>query len=294
MNGKEIPKGILIAIGGSEDKGLISKEGSTEKSPMYASAILKKITSFLSSEKCRIEVITTASDNPEIMRKTYQEAFASLGFSNLGFIHMESKEEADFLEYQKRLRETEGVFFTGGSQTKLLNIYKESRFVKELINIYYSKTVVISGTSAGAMVMPTLMIDVEAHFKLNTFIIKEGFSLIENVIIDTHFSERGRFWRLAEAVAQNQKYLGLGMDENTAIVVRNGNDMEVIGSGLIAVIEGQHISYFQSSGNGTRKRLTIENIVSHILSQGDRYNIAERRILKKEPDRKKKRISSKA
>lgn len=282
---------MLIAIGGREDKGLkIVKEGEplTEESSFFVSGILKEVTSFLSTRYCRIEVLTTASSSPEKMQKTYQGAFGKLGYTNIGFIHMRTKEDAASSEYIERIRNTEGIFITGGSQAQFMDINEGTDFIKELKKVYCSKKVVIAGTSAGAMVMSALMIDVDADDEENTFDVTPGLSLLKKVIIDTHFSERGRFWRLADAVAQHQDYLGIGMDENTAIVVRNGSDMQVIGFGLVALIEGQNISHYDSPREGAREKLTIENLVTHILSKNDQCNITERKIVKKGPTQKKK------
>lgn len=279
------PKGILIAIGGREDKGIFKDDGQDNKSPFYVSGILKIVTSMLSSKNCRIEVITTASGNPVKMRETYRETFNKLGLHNIGFIHMESNEDTNSIQNINRITKAEGIFFTGGNQTRLLDINKNSEFIRELKNIYLNKEVVIAGTSAGAMVMSSLVIDVGSDDKWDTFIVTQGFSLMEKVIIDTHFAERGRFWRLADAVAQNPDHLGIGMDENTAVVVRNGSEIQVIGSGLVELIEGNEISYYDSPRVGAREKLTIENIITHILSQGDQFNIAERKILKKKTGR---------
>ncbi|MEX0685617.1 MAG: cyanophycinase [Balneolales bacterium] len=275
------PKGILVAIGGSEDKGIeVEEDASIDKGKTFmVSGILKSITSLISSNNPRIEVFTTASAKPELMQETYKEAFGKLGFKVAGFYHMNSKVDADMMGVIDQIKKADCIFLTGGDQARLLEINKDSRFLNYLKKLYYNKRIVIAGTSAGAMVMSDLTITQnKENGSEGSINIIPGFSFIKNVIIDTHFASRGRYWRLAEAVAQNPGCLGIGMDEDTAVSVRDGRLLEVIGSGLVSIIEGRNITSHFSSKRNSDETLTIENLVTHILSRGDGFDLYDRKV----------------
>lgn len=290
MPNKKKPKGILIAIGGREDKGEdILGLNTGENQKFLVSGILKEITSLLDDKGARIEVFTTASGIPGEMQNTYRASFQKLGFYNLGFNHMDSKTDANQSDVIERIQSADAIFFTGGSQLRLLNLNEETEFLRQIKKLFEAKRIVIAGTSAGAMVMSSLMID---FIDRNGSSVVPGFSFVEGVIIDTHFASRGRFGRLAQAVALHPECIGIGVDENTAIIVRSGNLLEVIGFGTVIIIEGHQIKYFTSQIE-KNDGFMIENLITHALTRGYGYDINNRTLTSVIEQRRQKKRGSK-
>ena len=171
------------------------------------------------------------------------------------------------------------MFFTGGDQLKITSQIGDTPIFERIREIYDCGGV-IAGTSAGAAVMCETMLveggEEQSHVIGGSTRMAPGLGLIDGVIIDQHFMERGRFGRLTGAVAQNPKNLGVGIDEQTAIVVERGNGFYVLGSGAVYVIDGSHVTYSNIAEADLKKTLSIYNITLHILSQGDRFDLLNR------------------
>ena len=281
-----IAKGKLIAIGGNEDKGTYPNPKSRKKYYLdfFELGILKRIVTELHVYNPRIEIITTASMIPEEVGERYVGAFSILNCNNIGLMHIREPAEADIPEYLARLRQTDGILFTGGDQSRLTNIFGQSKFLQICTDRYFNEpSFVISGTSAGAMAMSEIMIKggsstealMRGAVKMGT-----GLGLIRNVIIDSHFVKRGRFGRLIEAVGTHPKAIGIGLGEDTGVLITNGNQIETIGSNLVIIIDGHHINYNNTSEVKKGTALSIENLVMHVLAKGNVYDIAERTFYK--------------
>ncbi len=176
----------------------------------------------------------------------------------------------------KRLANADAFFFTGGDQLLLSSIYGGSEFLKKIKARYISDKIVFAGTSAGAMALSSPMIYAgtsEVHELAGEIRVTIGLEFLKDVCIDTHFVHRGRFIRLAQVIATNPSCIGIGIEEDTAIVIRDGLDMEVIGSGTIIIIEGYKISYTNIDDFGSRKPITIKDLNVHILSNGEKYKL---------------------
>ncbi len=171
------------------------------------------------------------------------------------------------------------VFFTGGDQVKITSQIGDSPIFRRVQQIY-EEGGLIAGTSAGAAVLSETMLvsggDESSPVIGNSVRMAPGLGLIEGVIIDQHFMERGRIGRLLGAVAQNPKNLGVGIDEETAIVVERGNGFYVIGSGAVYVIDGSEVSYSNIAEAASNETLSIYNVMVHVLSQGDRFDLIRR------------------
>ncbi|KAA5547969.1 cyanophycinase [Adhaeribacter rhizoryzae] len=277
-----IPKGKLIAIGGNEDKGTYPNPTSKKKYYLdfFELGILKRIITELQVPNPRIEVITSASMIPEEVGDRYIGAFSILGCTNIGLMHIRTPEDALLPEYLERLRATNGILFTGGDQSRLVNIFGQSQFLQVCQERYLQEpTFVIAGTSAGAMAMSEIMIkggsSTEALMK-GAVKLREGLGLIRNVIIDSHFVKRGRFGRLIEAVSTHPKAIGIGLGEDTGVLITNGNQIETIGSNLVIIIDGHHINHNNTSQVPKGTALSIENLIMHVLAKGNLYDIIER------------------
>lgn len=278
------PKGILISIGGNVDKGT-ADESDFEKSNKFSffeDGILYRILSEMKGADSHIEVITTASEIPEEVGQNYVDAFNRLGCSNVGVIHVKNREDAQKSEYLERIRQADGVMMTGGNQMRLTMIYGGTEFLEILHDRYMNEAFVIAGTSAGAMAMSNTMIyEGASHEALLKGKVKitTGLAFIKDVIIDSHFVKRGRFGRLAQVVCSNPACIGIGLGEDTGVLVRNGNELETIGSGLVLIFDGHQIKYSNIADIEDGMPVSIEHLVVHVLAKGNQYFLKERKFL---------------
>jgi len=278
-----IPKGKLISVGGSEDKGteIDPKFIQKEQLNFFEFGILKRILLEMKGVDSKVEVITTASQIPEEVGENYIKAFGKLGCHNVGVIHIKKREEAINPEYLARIKEADGVMFTGGNQMRLSMIFGGTEFLKILIDRYNNEDFVIAGTSAGAMAMSNTMIYqgsstgalLKGEVKITT-----GLALIKDVIIDSHFVTRGRFGRLAQAVAGNPGCIGIGLGEDTGVLIKEGNKMEAIGSGLVLIFDGHNIRHSNIADIEEGQPISIENLIVHVMAKGNFYYLKERKF----------------
>ncbi|WP_181306496.1 cyanophycinase [Rufibacter sp. XAAS-G3-1] len=276
------PKGILIAVGGSEDKGTFPRAKKRFHLSFFELGILRRIIDAMGGSNARVEVITTASMIPEEVGALYLKAFEALGCKQVGIVDI--REEADALrpEYLERLRQASGVMFTGGDQSRLSRIYSGTAFHQILLDRYqHEEGFVIAGTSAGAMAMSDTMIKggSSQHSLLKGSVkLDRGLAFQENVIFDSHFVKRGRFGRLMEAVATHPYQIGIGLGEDTGVMITQGNFIETIGSNLVIVVDGHHIKHNNTSYAAPGTPLSIENFKMHVLAFGNYYDIRERKF----------------
>lgn len=264
---EERKKGTLIIIGGHEDK-----EGEKK--------VLKAIAEKAGNGK--LVVATVATDEPEESWEEYRGIFKELGVKRLGHLDVNTREDALSEECRKVLDDATVVFFTGGDQLRITSQLGDSHSYRRIQEIFYNGGT-IAGTSAGASVMSETMLisgpGDESHKVESMIRMAPGLGLIQDVVIDQHFAERGRLGRLLAAVAQNPRNLGIGIDEDTAIVVHNGDDFEVLGSGAVYVLDGARVTYSNlgEDREDREKTLAVYDVVLHVLSDGNRYDIRERR-----------------
>ncbi len=281
---KKIPKGILIAIGGGVDRGTVPDEENSEDYGIkfLETGILKRLLTALTGKTDRVEIITTASQIPEQTGEHYVDAFKRLGNENIDVIHIKDRKDASNEEYLQRVREAEGVLFTGGDQMRLTRIFSKTEFLKILMRRYEDEEFVLAGTSAGAMAMSYNMISrgISTEALLKGMVnITEGLGFIKEVTFDSHFIQRGRFGRLCQAIATEPVYVGIGLGEDTGLLITNGDHMEAIGSGLVMIVEGDHIKYTNIEEVNVGEPISVENLIVHILSQGHSYILSERRLI---------------
>ena len=280
----EIPKGKLIAIGGNEDKGTDSEPNLGQKNNLnfFQLQILSRIVQELPSNKeAKIEVITSASSVPREVGDNYANAFAKLGCTNVGLLHIKSRDDVHKSENIERLRNCEGVMFTGGNQLRLSSFFGGTEFLKIMLKRYMDEPFIIAGTSAGAMAMSNAMIYqgsssgalIKGEVKITA-----GLGLIREVIMDSHFDKRGRFGRLAQAVASNPGCIGIGLGEDTGVLITEGNYLEAIGSGLVVVVDGHEIRHSNIADQQEGSPISIENIIVHVMTKGNYYDLKTRKF----------------
>lgn len=274
-------KGKLIIIGGAVDKGSFSETNLDRNAPknlnFFEEGILKRIIKeSKNKELSRIEVITTASKIPREIGPEYVKAFSYLGADNVDVLHIERREQASEPEVLQRLKVADVVMFTGGDQLRLTSILGGTPLDELLIDKYHNEEFIYAGTSAGAAAASSSMIyQGSSHEALLKGEVKitSGLGLIDDVIIDTHFVQRGRIGRLFQAVVGNPKVLGIGLGEDTGLLIMNGRKMEAIGSGLVILVDGREVKDTNLTQVEMGQPISINHLVTHVMSKYDTFDL---------------------
>ena len=243
----------------------------------FEKGILKRIIDESKfKENSRIEVVTTASKIPREVGLEYAKAFQYLNASNVDVLHIERREQAGEQEILNRLQAAAIVMFTGGDQLRLSSILGGTKFHDILLNKYKNEDFIYAGTSAGAAAASNNMIyQGSSHEALLKGEVKitSGLGLIDDVIIDTHFVQRGRIGRLFQAVVGNPKVLGIGLGEDTGLLITNNKKMEAIGSGLVILVDGREIKDTNLTQVELGQPISINHLVTHVMSMHDTFDL---------------------
>ncbi|RZK42355.1 MAG: cyanophycinase [Hymenobacter sp.] len=279
-----IPRGKLIAVGGNEDKGTYPTSRSKRKYYLnfFELGILKRVVSESGKADPRIEVITTASMIPQEVGPIYTASFAMLNCHNVGIMDIRTPQDARQPEYLERLLAADVVMMSGGNQQRLREMFAETDFLDALLRRYYAEPdFVIAGTSAGAMAMSQHMIrggSVPDSLLKGAVKMGVGLGLLPAAIVDSHFVKRGRFGRLIEAVALYPKLIGIGLGEDTGVLITEGRLVETIGSNLVIIMDGFDIVHNNAAAAKKGTTLSIENVRMHVLAKGNVYCISDRKF----------------
>jgi cyanophycinase len=275
-------RGKLIIIGGAVDKGSFTEteldKSANQNLNFFEEGILKRIlVESKHKENSRIEVITTASKIPREIGPEYVKALNFLGAHNVDILHIEKREQAIDPEVLERLKSADVVMFTGGDQLRLTSILGGTAFHDILLDKYRNEDFVYAGTSAGAAAASNNMIyqgsSSEALLK-GEVKITSGLGLIDDVIIDTHFVQRGRIGRLFQAVVGNPKTLGIGLGEDTGLLITDNTKMEAIGSGLVILVDGRQIKDTNLTEVELGQPISINNLITHVMSKHDTFDLS--------------------
>jgi len=272
-------KGILIPIGGNEDKG----NGDNE---MYSlefieNGILHHIVRIAGGSDANMVIIPTASGIPDKVIENYQSAFEKLGCTNVHILDIREREQSEEPQNIEMIRNANAVLFSGGDQSKIISRIGDTTIHHLLMHKYMNENFIIAGTSAGAMCMSSRMIkggNNTESFRKGVVGMGEGMGFTPNLIIDSHFIQRGRFGRLTEAVAKYPKLIGIGLSEDTGLIIRNNNEFEVIGSGMAIIFDGRNLTHNNEEILKEGDPMTLTNMITHILSNGDKFEINTRKI----------------
>lgn len=272
-------KGILIPIGGNEDKGAENSESFHLE--FIEEGILSRVVKESGGTDALIVIIPTASSIPKEVGENYQYAFRKLGCSNIQVMDIRERSQSEDPTFINLVKRADCIMFSGGNQSNIIKIIGGSTMHEILLERYQNEPLVIAGTSAGAMCMSHEMItggsSTEAFIK-GAVGMGKGMNFISHLVIDSHFIRRGRFGRLAEAVAKFPKLIGIGLAEDTGLVIKHGDTIEVIGSGMVIIFDPRKLKFNNQSiiENGTPMSLT--NLKTHILANGDRFNIKKKKV----------------
>ncbi len=264
---REIIGGHLLVIGGAEDK-------------YNERRILRKFLELAGGpEKAEILIVPVASDYPEFAADVYTQAFRNLGVANPRVLRATSRQDVVGADVEKLLDGVTGIIMTGGDQMRLVSILGGTKLAERIRALVRETNVVLAGTSAGAAAMSTSMIvrgEPTSHPHKNAVRLSPGLGFLKNIIIDQHFSERGRISRLITAVSFNPYNLGIGIDENTAIILDGKGILEVYGQGTTTIVDGSQISFNEIAEVADHEAFSVCGVQFHVLRDGLVYNYLDR------------------
>jgi cyanophycinase len=272
-------KGKIVIIGGAEDKGQESARNGDGNNSSFNNGVLKRlIDESAKKEKSRIEIVTTASTVPDSIGGDYLKAFSLLKAENAAILKIETREQANEPGMLKRLEKAHIVLFTGGDQMRLTSILGSTLFLERLYQKYREENFIYAGSSAGAAAVSNNMVfqgRSEDALRKGEVRITSGLGLLNNVVVDTHFVKRGRIGRLFHAVVANPRILGIGMEENAALLITKGSIMEAIGPEMTILVDGRHITDTNINDIEDGEAISVSNLTVHVMSRGDRYRLKE-------------------
>jgi cyanophycinase len=280
-----IPKGRLCIIGGHEEK---DEKGATltiiqREKRITHFEILGALVSRVPHIHHAIELIAAASAIPQEMEELYIAAYKAEGFKEVGVIRINTAKDASNPVLIKRTQSAHAVFFTGGDQNRLTALLNGTPLLEAIHTKYlHDSHFILAGTSAGAMSMPELILKkgiLEEALLKKDIETGAGFGVISQVLIDTHFIKRGRFGRLALAVTKHPSCLGIGLGEDTALLISGGNEAECLGSGMVILIDGSAIGVCNLKRVDNHTPVVVENLKVHILAEGAKYRIKEKELI---------------
>ncbi len=272
------PNGCLVIIGGAENKKPDSQKDQKPSDP--ASSVLATFVNCCKKKAPCIEVISTAGEEGvEETFREYEASFKELGAQEVGHIYHRSRQEVNSEELKERIRKADGVFMAGGDQLRLTSIYGGTDFLTCLKEAYLFDRLTIGGTSAGAMALSTPMIfggTGEQEMIAGGVKVTTGMEFLKDVCIDTHFVHRGRFVRMAQVIATNPACIGIGIEEDTAIVITEGLRGKVVGNGVVIIIDGIRSQSYNVMDTEAEKKVTIRDLEVSILAADELFEIPQR------------------
>jgi cyanophycinase len=259
-------KGQLIIIGGAEDRN-------------GDCTILREFVRRAGGIQSRIAVLTAATTRPRETGDDYIRVFERLGAERVDIIDNETREEADRPEFLEMAAAATGFFFTGGDQSRIIDLVKGTKLDALIHKRHQQEGVIVGGTSAGAAMMPDTMIvggESQSTPRVNVVEMGPGMGFLPGIVVDQHFAQRGRLGRLLAALVQQPAVLGLGIDEDTAIIV-DGDEFEVVGHGCITVVDESDSTHNNLDELLRDEALALCGVRLHILPDGYRFNLKTRK-----------------
>ncbi len=259
--------GKLVVIGGAEDHE-------------RHCTILKTVVRLAPEKKPRVAVVAAAAADPAGAGRDYEKIFKELGAESVRVLKVSSRAAAFDPSSAAVVQEAAVVFITGGDQLRLTSILGGTTLMKK-IKERFENGLIVAGTSAGAAAMSGTMIiggSAEQPPQRGQIQMSPGLGFLPHLLIDQHFAQRGRFGRLIAAVALNPGLLGMGIDEDTAVVISERRWLEVIGSNGITIIDGSILAHTNVSETAPRETLTLSPLQIHILARGSRFDLLHHRI----------------
>jgi cyanophycinase len=256
--------GPLVIVGGAEDKREDCK-------------ILREFLALGGGKHAKVLVITVATELPIEVGQDYIDVFSNLGAKDVRTFDVCSREAANRDSAVRMIRDATCIFFTGGDQLRITKLLGGTR-VDAVLHEANQNGIVLAGTSAGASMMSSTMIvdgASETNPRIGIVNMAPGMEFIDGVVVDQHFAQRGRLGRLLSAVAQYPHHLGLGIDENTAVIVDDGV-LRVLGQGAVSIVDAGNLSHSNLEAVKADEPLALCNIRLHILPEGYGFHLRSR------------------
>jgi len=252
--------GRLLIIGGGEDR-------------CCGAGLLERFVELCGGGNARIVLITTATGRPDQEHADYERVFRKLGVDQTIQLRLHGRADADGDAAAAILTDATGVFFTGGDQSRLRTLVGSR--ANDLLRERLSQGLIVGGTSAGATAMGHTMILSGQSPEVSATAVRTGpgLRLVPKVLIDMHFGARGRLPRLLSAVAADPEHLGVGIDENTAVLV-DGQSFEVLGTGVVTVADAERATVVHAAGDCDP--ITLFDVRLHLLPAGCVFDIDKR------------------
>lgn len=263
--------GVLVAIGGAEDK-------------LGHRTILNHFVQLAGGRRARIAVIATASSLGDVATERYRELFEGLGIGRVTGLRPEERSEAEDPALAAGLHDATAIFLTGGNQLRLSSVVAGTRLA-DAIHRANDRGAVLAGTSAGASAMATHMMAFGRAGetpKQRMAQLAAGLGVLQGVVVDQHFEQRGRFGRLLAVIAQSPSLLGIGLDEDTSAIVYADRTMEVVGKGAVTVLDGSRVQTDAHQAKGHRP-IMVSGAVVHSLPNGSWFDLRGRTLLAEAP-----------
>jgi cyanophycinase len=259
--------GRMLVIGGDEDPDEDRME------------ILPRLVEMAGGRHAKIVVCSAPSAEPEEKVAAYAPLFRKLGAKRVLGAPISTREEAGAPAMLEAVEWASAVFFTGGDQLRLTAMLAGTQFCERIRERLFGDGLIVAGTSAGAAALSSVMIiggPDDATVRRDEVDLAPGLGLWREVVIDTHFNQRGRVHRLLTTLASNPQVLGIGIDENTALDLVPGDRFKVLGDGAVMVFNGRvtHSNAPDVSGDET---LAITDVKLHVLPHGYGFNLKSKR-----------------
>lgn len=264
------PRGPLVAIGGAEDK-------------TSEAEILRSVVALSGKQTPCVSVITTASSIPQEVYESYQDVFERLGASEVLDVRIRERADARKSEFVAMIERSDVIFISGGDQMRLTYIFGGSNAL-EAIRQRHAEGATIAGTSAGAACQSSTMVyggSPDDSLRKGAVRMSAGFGLVEGIIIDTHFLERGRFSRLMEVGATNPEYLGVGLGEDSAVLFEDDR-IQAFGRGHVIIVDSSEITGSNVFDLAEGEPVSVHNVKMHALVKGYGYRLSDRTVLRPE------------
>jgi cyanophycinase len=260
-----VKRGYLVLIGGAEDR-------KNEKT------ILKKVVSLNNAKN--IVIIPSASNYPKGLAEDYFYAFSDLGVANSYILDVREKSDTGNTDFLEKIQNADLIFFTGGDQYKLVNTFLGT-FMLEKIKERYMNGATIAGTSAGAAAAcdPIIFDGDSGGLRKGTIHFSDGFGFIKNITIDTHFVNRGRLGRLTQFLSSGLSTKGIGIGEDTALIIDSNDIGEVIGSEMVTVVNTGEISYSNYKQLNENDPIVINDIRIGFLQSGSIFDLKDWKVV---------------
>ena len=252
--------GHLVIIGGAEDR-------------QQDRVILRKFLELSGGPSAKLRFITAASSVPDVVWTSYQAVFKDLGALDCEVVPMLTREDASKPDVVSQIADADGIFITGGDQTRLMACLWESPAFQALHRAFFVNGACVGGTSAGAAVMSRHMLALGTPTpspQKDTVSTDIGLGFVANAIVDQHFSQRHRLSRLLSALAQRPDLLGVGIDEDTALIIEPNQSVEVVGKGSVTLVDPRRLRTNRETIDDGEK-LEMLGLQLHLLPAGKRY-----------------------